>query len=246
MTSSNRPKILLTLAAMAMVAFTTAVQAATITTSATAPTVDGLDIASLPIAGTSPGSKYWIWDGDSPGQSWTMGAEGGNLNAITMRVWETSNATANKTHDFWIGEISGSSYVGTPNNVVATQTTDWNSNDYVTFALDTPMALEAGKTYGFDMVMTQSDEGWQSGIPYLHTSGGDLYSGGGKLSTGVAGPTAHATNFNGPHASTDMVFHLDIASAAVETVPEPASIAIWSILGLCLAGYGYRRRVVSK
>ncbi len=25
-------------------------------------------------------------------------------------------------------------------------------------------------------------------------------------------------------------------------VPEPASIAIWSFLGLCLAGYGYRRR----
>ena len=25
-------------------------------------------------------------------------------------------------------------------------------------------------------------------------------------------------------------------------VPEPASIAIWSILGICLAGYGYRRR----
>ncbi len=25
-------------------------------------------------------------------------------------------------------------------------------------------------------------------------------------------------------------------------VPEPASIAIWSLLGLCLAGYGYRRR----
>ncbi len=25
-------------------------------------------------------------------------------------------------------------------------------------------------------------------------------------------------------------------------VPEPASLAIWSILGLCLAGYGYRRR----
>jgi hypothetical protein len=25
-------------------------------------------------------------------------------------------------------------------------------------------------------------------------------------------------------------------------VPEPASIAIWSFLGICLAGYGYRRR----
>ncbi len=29
---------------------------------------------------------------------------------------------------------------------------------------------------------------------------------------------------------------------ASEVVPEPASIAIWSVLGLCLAGYGYRRR----
>ncbi len=31
-------------------------------------------------------------------------------------------------------------------------------------------------------------------------------------------------------------------TAAAEVVPEPASIAIWSFLGLCLAGYGYRRR----
>ncbi len=29
---------------------------------------------------------------------------------------------------------------------------------------------------------------------------------------------------------------------ASTTVPEPASIAIWAFLGLCLAGYGYRRR----
>ncbi len=32
------------------------------------------------------------------------------------------------------------------------------------------------------------------------------------------------------------------APAGGNEVPEPASIAIWSILGLCLAGYGYRRR----
>ncbi len=30
--------------------------------------------------------------------------------------------------------------------------------------------------------------------------------------------------------------------APAAAVPEPASIAIWSLLGLCLAGYGYRRR----
>ncbi len=36
----------------------------------------------------------------------------------------------------------------------------------------------------------------------------------------------------------------EVAFAVTEAppVPEPASIAIWSILGLCLAGYGYRRR----
>ncbi len=31
-------------------------------------------------------------------------------------------------------------------------------------------------------------------------------------------------------------------AATTETVPEPVSIATWSILGICLAGYGYRRR----
>ncbi len=31
-------------------------------------------------------------------------------------------------------------------------------------------------------------------------------------------------------------------STVPENVPEPASIAIWTVLGLCLAGYGYRRR----
>ncbi len=35
---------------------------------------------------------------------------------------------------------------------------------------------------------------------------------------------------------------VEFVDAGGPEVPEPASIAIWSILGLCLAGYGYRRR----
>ncbi len=35
---------------------------------------------------------------------------------------------------------------------------------------------------------------------------------------------------------------LSVSIVPVGQVPEPASIAIWTILGLCLAGYGYRRR----
>ncbi len=40
----------------------------------------------------------------------------------------------------------------------------------------------------------------------------------------------------------DDVVLTNIADPASAVVPEPASIAIWSILGICLAGYGYRRR----
>ncbi len=34
----------------------------------------------------------------------------------------------------------------------------------------------------------------------------------------------------------------DVGGPGGPAVPEPASITIWSLLGLCLAGYGYRRR----
>ncbi len=36
--------------------------------------------------------------------------------------------------------------------------------------------------------------------------------------------------------------NVSLTLPAAAAVPEPASIAIWSLLGLCLAGYGYRRR----
>ncbi len=40
----------------------------------------------------------------------------------------------------------------------------------------------------------------------------------------------------------DPAFDGSALTLTAVNVPEPASIAIWSILGLCLAGYGYRRR----
>ena len=51
-------------------------------------------------------------------------------------------------------------------------------------------------------------------------------------------------NYNGGwgFGMLDDVVLTNIADPASAVVPEPASIAIWSILGICLAGYGYRRR----
>ncbi len=64
----------------------------------------------------------------------------------------------------------------------------------------------------------------------------------GTIATGVA---AIQFNFdldveNG-HVGYREIDVLGTATAG-PAVPEPASIAIWSLLGLCLAGYGYRRR----
>ena len=57
--------------------------------------------------------------------------------------------------------------------------------------------------------------------------------------TGDAGLTGSGTDFSLVlHATNDT----GLTSASNVSVPEPASIAIWSILGLCLAGYCFRRR----
>ena len=237
----NRFQVVLAVAAVIVFALASSANAATLSTSATAPTVDGLDIASLPTTGTSAGSKYWLWDGDAPGQTFTIGSDDALLNAITLRVWSPTVPT--KVHDFWIGEVSGNSYIGTIHNETAFQNAaagNWNGDDYVTFTLDTPIAMDAGKTYGFDMVMASSTTGWQSGIPYLHTSG-DLYSGGTRIQAGSK-PTVHINPFN--IRSGDMVFHLDMTAAAAPVIPEPSTLAIWA-LGLCCAGlsiWGRRRR----
>ncbi len=211
----NRFSVILILAAVAVAAsaLTTGVQAATISTSTTAPTVDGADIASLPTTGTSPGVKYWHWDGWNAGQTFTIGSDDVELNAITVRVWENQQSQPTKVHELTIGEISGNTFV-TEIQETATQTTAWGPNDYATFTLDTPIEMDAGKTYGFDLVMLSSTSGWQSGIPYLHTSG-DLYADGSRFSATSSTPIQHTSPFN--FQNGDMVFHLDMEAAGDES-----------------------------
>ncbi len=72
------------------------------------------------------------------------------------------------------------------------------------------------------------------GNNYLRT---DLTS---VLSDGDTFDTIRIEGNNRDFTIAEVRLAADIAEAA--PVPEPASIAIWSLLGLCLAGYGYRRR----
>ncbi len=66
-------------------------------------------------------------------------------------------------------------------------------------------------------------------------AGGGEYFDFGINGPGIGGNVLLGDTANG----SPRIFQLDLVEVAV---PEPASIAIWSILGICLAGYGYRRR----
>ena len=59
------------------------------------------------------------------------------------------------------------------------------------------------------------------------------------LTDGDMFDTIRITGNNGNFTIAEVRLAADLADPA--PVPEPASIAIWSLLGLCLAGYGYRR-----
>ena len=52
-------------------------QAATLTTSTTAPTVDGADIAMLDLTGISGVGKFWSGEGFAAGQTFTTGSNAG-------------------------------------------------------------------------------------------------------------------------------------------------------------------------
>ena len=67
----------------------------------------------------------------------------------------------------------------------------------------------------------------------------------GSLSTGVqaAGINRVAFGQNGQSSAKIEVDSFSLTTADTAVVPEPASLALWSLTGLCLAGYGvYRRR----
>ncbi len=72
------------------------------------------------------------------------------------------------------------------------------------------------------------------GLTWSHDASAELLA---------AAPNAGDVGFNNGQFFLNIGGTTGLATAgAGQTVPEPASIAIWSLLGLCLAGYGYRRQ----
>ena len=211
---------LITAFAAATAAFALSANAASISMSGTAPTVDGFDEANL-VAST--GAWKWYNDnGRNLGQTFTSSVD---ATFTSFTTWLSSgNQAAPDTYLFKVGTISRPLGVFTFTEMVsedATQTDDWTAGDYVTWTLDTPMALTGGVEYGV-VIQAVSNGAWQDGIPYTH-HGGTGYAGGNGIYGGAIGsPTAQ---------SRDLVFHANLVAGAV---PEPSTTALLGLGGLAL------------
>jgi alpha-galactosidase len=177
--------------------------AATMSASATAPVVNGQDLANYGAGSFT--DKWWAAEAgasEAKGQTFTTGGTPVLLKAITYQALKT---IPTKTYTIRVGTVSGTTF--TPfRSYTATQTFTWNSYDYITWTFATPVLLAPNTLYGLDVGMTSSTSGWQSGIPYLNITGNN-YAGGVRYGSGINGLGTSTLTLS---SGNDRVFHLDL------------------------------------
>lgn len=153
--------------AWAMLSLATTASAATTSVSATAPVVNGSDISQFTGAtgSTFDVGKWWPGTSD-PGQTFTPPTNV-LFRALTLRSG-TAATNPGFTFKVRVSTISGSNLT-----VLRTETATWttptsNSGDYLTFTLDTPLALNAGTLYAVDVEFVSSTKPYNNNIPYLY------------------------------------------------------------------------------
>ena len=189
-------------------------EAGIITPSATAPAIDGADIANL----ANPGPGAGAFDpGGNEGHIWsnrpiqgqtftTLGNSSGYwLSSVTLQD-EENNVTNNASpFTVRIGTISGNTFseIASENS---TNTVTYHVNDYMTFAFDTPVALSPNTVYGFE---------WDaSGSGFVTSNNADTnYADGTGYSNGGGG----VPNDNLTFRNIDRVFHVDLEAAGPQT-----------------------------
>jgi len=184
--------------------------------SATAPTVDGEDIANL--------TTYDVGDpiaSDEPalGQSFTTGgnAVGYDLDAITVQNTSYSDGT-DMDYRLRVVPVSGST-LGTPllDDTVTGCVPD--PDEYVTFTFDTSIHLNPSTQYAFDLASTSSFViDWA-----LARDTNSTYSEGTAYRSPASGDQPADSTFS--DYTGDRVFHLNMT-------PEPATLALLAVGGL--------------
>jgi len=209
-------------ATAALSLISTANAAIIFSTSTSAPTVDGADIANLDQTTAFADFQTSVIWGDRParGQTFTTGSHGPGYEVSAVTVQSTGGQNANGGYEVRIGTISGTSFTLVGSDTTGTVTTDVAADDYVTFTFATPIFLNPDTLYGFDVA--RPGNGWQ-----LKNNDAAEYAGGTAYSSGNGGAGGATISTH----SQDRIFHLDMA-----TIPEPASLALLSLGGLLIAG----------
>ena len=244
-TTRNMMTVVMMMAAIGLAA---GAQAATVSTSPTAPTVNGSDISMLDLTGASNQGKFWAGEGFAAGQTFTTGSDSGGylLNSMTIRYGGGGQPT--KTYGVRVVTLSGTTITELHDELFVHSAVA-QAGDYLTFELSWPFSLSPDTEYGFDVRMTASTSGWQTGIPTV-SKGNNNYSGGESYicSQWTDGNKGNWTSTDLalaiPAADRDWVFHLDMepAGGTGDEIPEPVTMALLGLAACGVGGYVRRRR----
>lgn len=193
--------------ALALVAGPAAAQAATFSASASAPVVNGADIAQL-VGATDPGGDLGhVWS-DRPihGQTFTTGSGGlgYSLSSFSMRSNSANGGTGAWT--VRVGSVSGSTF-----STIATEAAPGGAiaaNNFVTWTLGAPVNLAPNTTYAFE-VSTNGSGFVSANNPGNVYAGGTAYSSGDNQVPNHAALTLHGF---------DRVFHVNLQDNAIQNV----------------------------
>jgi alpha-galactosidase len=190
-------------------------QAATFSSSASAPAVNSTDVANF--AAQASTDKWFFQSANevnpsdaAKGLTFTTGTAPVLFRALTYKIaagnLKGATAALPTTWTVRLGTLSGNNFTLIASET-ANQTANTATGAYMTWTFATPVQLAANTTYAVDVGML-SRTAWGTGIPYLSCSANVTTTGVGEFydsgDLGVAAATVSKT------AGKDRVFHVDL------------------------------------